>query len=137
MANDEKMIIQQNGNVGIGTDTAMYKLDICGTIRAIEVLVEDDWCDYVFEEDYQLPSLEEEKEHIETNGYLLGFESEEAMEGKISLHDVTKRQQVKIEEYALQLIKLDEKNKLLELQNEDLAKKYEQLEAMLIELQNR
>jgi len=85
IGNDEKMIIQNNGKVGIGTDTAIYKLDVCGTIRAVEVLVEDDWCDYVFDENYTLPSLEDEKEHIETNGYLLGFESEEAMSGKISL----------------------------------------------------
>jgi len=136
VGNDEKMIIQNNGRVGIGTDTAMYKLDVCGTIRAVEVLVEDNWCDYVFEEDYQLPTLQEEKEHIKTNGYLLGFESEEAMAGKISLHDVTKRQQVKIEEYALQLIRLNENNKMLQKQNNDLEKKYATLEAMLIQLQN-
>jgi len=137
IGNDEKMVIQNSGKVGIGTETPMYKLDVCGTVRAVEVLVEDDWCDYVFDEDYTLPTLEEEKEHIETNGYLLGFESEEAMDGKISLHDVTKRQQVKIEEYALQLIQLNETNKILEQQNTDLAKKYNVLEAMLVQLQNK
>jgi len=136
VGNDEKMVIQNNGRVGIGTDSPMYKLDVCGTLRAIEVLVEDDWCDYVFDEDYQLPTLEKEKEHIKTNGYLLGFESEEAMDGKISLHDVTKRQQVKIEEYALQLIQLNEKNKALEQKNLNLSKKFETLETMLIELKN-
>lgn len=136
VANEEKMIIRENGNIGIGTDLPMYKLDVCGTIRAVEVLVEDDWCDYVFNKDYQLPTLEEEKEHIEANGHLLGFESEEAMNGEISLHDVTKRQQVKIEEYALQLIQLNEKNKVLEQENLDLAKKYETLETMLLELKN-
>ncbi len=137
IANHEKMIIKENGNIGIGTSDPMYKLDICGTIRAIEVLVEDDWCDYVFDKDYTLPTLEEEKEHIEKNGYLLGFESEKTMDGKISLHDVTKRQQVKIEEYALQLIQLNEHNKMLEQQNEDLNKKYKVLEAMLIQLQHK
>jgi len=136
VANEDKMIIKASGNVGIGINTPMYKLDVCGTVRAVEVLVEDDWCDYVFDKDYKLPSLEEEKEHIEANGYLLGFESEEAMDGKISLHDVTKRQQVKIEEYALQLIQLNEKNKILEQQNADLAKKYQTIEATLVQLQN-
>lgn len=134
VANEEIMIIKANGNIGIGTSTPAHKLDVCGTIRAVEVLVEDDWCDYVFEDDYSLPSLEEEKKHIETNGYLLGFESEESMNGTISLHDVTKKQQVKIEEYALQLIRLNEKNKMLEQQNVDLVEKYKTLEEMLVKL---
>jgi len=137
VGNDEKMTIQQTGNVGIGTDAPMHKLDVCGTIRAVEVLVEDDWCDYVFEDDYHLPTLKEEKNHIEQNGYLLGFESEEAMDGKISLHDVTKRQQVKIEEYALQLIQLSEKVETLEKQNQVLTKKYDTLEDLLLQLQNQ
>lgn len=134
---EDKMIIRKNGHIGIGTNDPMYKLDVCGTVRATEVLVEDDWCDYVFEEDYPLPTLEDEKEHIEKNGYLLGFQSEKEMDGKISLHDVTKRQQVKIEEFALQLIQLNERNKKLEQHNADLTKNYKVLEAMLIQLQNQ
>lgn len=136
IATNDKMIIRENGHIGIGTNDPMYKLDVCGTVRAVEVLVEDDWCDYVFEEDYQLPTLEDEKEHIEKNGHLLGFQSEKEMDGKISLHDVTKRQQVKIEEFALQLIQLNERNKILEQQNADLSKNYKALEARLTQLQN-
>lgn len=137
VGSDQKMIIQQNGRVGIGIDEPMYKLDVCGTIRTVEVLVEDDWCDYVFDEDYPLSTLQEEKKYIEANGHLQGFESEKTMAGKISLLDVTKRQQVKIEEYALHLIQLNEKVMILEKQNLNLAEKYSKLETLLLKLQNQ
>lgn len=96
-----------------------------GTIEApvakfCEVLVNEDWCDYVFEETYDLPTLEDEKNHINQNGYLLGFESEEAMAGEIELTDVTKRQQVKIEEMMLHLIQLNKQVQFLMQENERL-----------------
>jgi len=72
--------IANNGNAGIGTASPDNKLDVKGTIRAEEVKVELGWSDYVFYDDYQLPTLEEEEEHIWENGHLLGFESEKAME---------------------------------------------------------
>jgi len=137
VGNEEKMTIQQSGKIGIGTNDPKYKLDVCGSIRVKEVIVEDDWCDYVFDKDYPLSTLQEEKKNIEKNGHLLGFESEETMHGKISLLDVTKRQQVKIEEYALHLIQLNEKVMTLEKQNLDLAEKYNKLEALLLKLQNQ
>ena len=96
------------GNVGVGVTNPKNELDVCGTIRGKEVLVEDTWCDFVFYEDYDLPTLEEEKAHIETAGYLLGFESEEEMGGEINVGDVTKRQQQKIEEQMLHIIDLNE-----------------------------
>jgi len=43
-----------NGNVGIGVASPVYRLEVCGTIRAKEVRVETGWCDYVFEKDYKL-----------------------------------------------------------------------------------
>ena len=98
----------KNGNFGIGTTNPQNKLDVCGAIRGKEVLVEGTWCDFVFDECYDRPTLEEEKEHIESAGYLLGFESEEEMAGEINLGDVTKRQQQKIEEQMLHIIDLNE-----------------------------
>jgi len=86
------MRILNNGNVGIGTSNPTYKLSVNGNIRAKEIKVESGWSDYVFYDDYKLPSLEEEESFIEMNGHLIGFESEEDMEGEISLGDVSKRQ---------------------------------------------
>jgi len=120
----EKMRINANGNIGIGTDTPDNKLDVNGIIRAKEVKVESGWSDYVFYDDYQLPTLEEEEKHIEENGYLLGFESEEAMEGMVSLGDVSRRQQAKIEEVMLHLIEMKK-------ENEQLKKEIEQMKELL------
>jgi len=112
-------------------DGTHFKIDGEGNLEAghakfCEVLVNEDWCDYVFDETYELPSLKEEKKHIEKKGYLLGFESEEAMAGEISLADVTKRQQVKIEEMMLHLIELSEQVLALKQENEKLKKRKQQ-----------
>lgn len=110
----EKMRIDKDGNVGIGTDTPDNKLDVNGIIRAKEIKVEEGWSDYVFYDDYQLPTLEDEEKHIKANGHLLGFESEKAMAGEIQLGDVSKRQQAKIEEMMLHLIELSKQNDRLQ-----------------------
>lgn len=57
-------------NVGIGTANPGYKLDVCGTVRAKEVRVETGWCDYVFAEDYHLPSLSAVESYIKANKHL-------------------------------------------------------------------
>jgi len=121
IVNSAKMILADDGNVGIGTLTPDNKLEVNGTIRTKEIIVEEDnWPDYVFYDDYDLPTLKEEEKHIEANGHLLGFESEEDMEGEIQLGDVTKRQQVKIEEVVLHLIKMEKKIGQLEKENQQL-----------------
>jgi len=51
----ERMRITSSGNVGIGTTTPDNKLEVNGTIRTKEVIVEaTGWPDYVFYNDYDL-----------------------------------------------------------------------------------
>ncbi len=122
-------INESTGNIGIGTlNPGAYKLAVNGNIRAKEIIVESGWSDYVFYDDYKLPSLEEEEKHIEEQGHLLGFESEKDMDGKIQLADVSKKQQAKIEEMMLHLIEINKQLNKLETENESLQNQVESLQ---------
>jgi len=57
LAGKNKMVLTSDGHLGIGTDTPDNKLDVNGTIRAKEIIVEEGWSDYVFYDDYQLRCL--------------------------------------------------------------------------------
>jgi len=113
-----------NGNVGIGTtDTEGSKLAVNGTIRAKEIKVETGWADFVFEEDYELPSLEEVSNHIKEKKHLPGIPSaKEVKENGVNLGEMNVMLLQKIEELTLYVIKqqnIIEKldRKILEIEN--------------------
>ena len=70
------------GNVGIGTDNPDAKLTVKGDIHAEEVRVDltVPGPDYVFEEDYGLPSLESIQNYIQKNKHLPEIPSAAEME---------------------------------------------------------
>lgn len=111
------LLVENGGFVGIGTATPENALEVCGIIRSNEVIVENDWCDFVFHKDYKLPALSEQKSFIENNGHLKNFQSEAEMAGQIHVGDVNKRQQQSIEEIMLYLIQIEERLKVLEEEN--------------------
>lgn len=118
--NNIPMHIISNGNVGIGTVSPTEKLAVDGTIRTKKIIVDTGWADYVFNDNYSLTTLESEEEYIENHGHLSGFLSEKEMDGTADLGDVSKRQQVKIEEIMLHLIELNKTVKTLEQENKKL-----------------
>ncbi len=99
------MIAASNGNVGIGTDNPTYKLSVLGNIRCTEAVVETGWADYVFEKNYQLPSLNDVEKFILQNKHLPNIPSAAEIE-KNGLHlgDTQKRMMEKIEELTLYII---------------------------------
>jgi len=71
----EVIRINGSGNVGIGTSNpGLYKLAVEGTIGARKVQVKQtSWADFVFDDNYQLPSLYEVDKFIKANKHLKGI----------------------------------------------------------------
>ncbi len=119
----EKMRVATSGNVGIGTTNPTEKLSVNGTIRSKEVKVEtSSWPDYVFEDDYNLRSLEEIEKFIKANNHLPEVPSaKEVEENGVELGMMNTLLLKKIEELTLYLLEQKEVN-------EALAKRIEKLE---------
>lgn len=105
------MWIKYPNRVGINTSSPDYTLDVNGTIRAKEVLIEAGWSDFVFEEDYNLISLEEIERYIQKNKHLPDIPSaKEVQANGVSLGDMQPKLLQKIEELTLYMIELKKEN---------------------------
>ncbi|WP_313271031.1 MULTISPECIES: hypothetical protein [unclassified Sphingobacterium] len=104
-----KMVLNEDGNLGIGITTPSEKLAVKGNIRAKEIMVEAaNWPDYVFEEDYPLTSLSEIEAFIKNNKHLPDIPKAEIAEKEgISLGEMNKLLLKKVEELTLYLIEKD------------------------------
>lgn len=115
------------GNIGIGTITPRNKLDVNGTIRATEIKVETGWADFVFKKDYNLPSLDEVEDHINTYSRLPEIPSEqEVKENGVSLGEMQVKLLQKIEELTLYVIEQSKENKSLKKQIDELKSKLDE-----------
>ncbi|WP_109830897.1 hypothetical protein [Reichenbachiella versicolor] len=126
------------GRVGIGTTTPDALLAVNGTIHCTdietngqvhceEVLVDtnvDQVPDYVFEEDYDLRSLEETKSYIQANKHLPEVPSAvEMSENGMNLTEMNLLLLKKIEELTLHVISINEENQKLKSRLEHLESK--------------
>ncbi len=129
-------LIQPNGgNVGIGTvNPNGWKLAVNGKIRAKEIKVETGWSDFVFFDDYKLPTLQEVENHIKENGHLKDIPSaKEVEEDGIFLGELNSKLLQKIEELTLYTIQQEKKIKKQTQKIENL----ESLNEKLLDLQSR
>lgn len=105
-----------DGNVGIGTGDPTCKLDVRGTMRANEILVNiPSGADFVFDPSYQLAPLDELSSYLETNRHLPGIQSAEEMETEgVSVNDLQIKLLQKVEELTLYIIRQQERIHILE-----------------------
>jgi hypothetical protein len=106
------------GNVGIGVFPSTYKLEVNGTMRAKEVIVETGWADYVFAKNYKLPSIYDMEKYINANQHLQNVPSASEIETKgLKLGETNKAMMEKIEELALYIIQLKKEIDVLKPKN--------------------
>ncbi len=134
-----------NGNVGIGTTNPTSKLTVAGDINSREVRVTvNAGADFVFEKDYDLPSLDSVANYIKENKHLPEIASAEEMKKDgINLSEMNIKLLQKIEELTLYLIA---KEKAINIQREiiktqdkrlnDVEKNYNELKKNVVELKN-
>ncbi|WP_442845059.1 hypothetical protein [Leeuwenhoekiella sp. H156] len=118
-SNKRLVFFRNDGFVGIGTsNSGDFKLGVNGAIRANEIKVETGWADFVFDKNYDLPSLGEVKEFIAKYGHLDNIPSAtEVEENGIFLGEMNAKLLQKIEELTLYTIQQDQQ---LEEQNNQL-----------------
>jgi hypothetical protein len=142
------MVIRRNGTVGIGTILSSnphnYKLAVNGTIGAKEIKVETSsttWADFVFEGNYQLPTLQEVEAHIQEKGHLKDIPSaQEVAENGINLGEMDAKLLQKIEELTLYIIEINKENEKLNNAILGLKKENEELKeqaALILQLMRR
>ena len=126
-----------NGNVGIdtknftdGTDT--YRLAVNGKVRAKEIKVDTEWSDFVFEKEYNLPTLKEVEKHIKDKGHLKDIPSAlEVAENGIFLGEMNSKLLQKIEELTLYTIQQQKDLEAQHQKNKSMEARMEALEIYL------
>jgi hypothetical protein len=119
-ASNKVFLVPDGGNVGIGTTTTgSHKLAVDGSIGAREIQVESsDWSDFVFEDNYELKSINELESYIEKNKRLPDIPSASEVEKDgIKIGEMNAKLLQKVEELTLYLI---EQNKMIKAQQKEI-----------------
>lgn len=132
-ATTKYMTFLPNGNIGIGTINPTSKLTVAGNINSREVKVTvDAGADFVFENNYNLPSLEFVDKFIKENKHLPEIASAKEMQKDgINLSEMNIKLLQKIEEMTLYMIEIKKENQEMKKENEkmiDLEKRLKKIE---------
>lgn len=107
----DRMIIRENGFVGIGTNNPQSLLSVNGKVSAKEVEVTlSGWSDFVFASDYTLRPLSEVESFIAANRHLPDVPSEaQVLENGMNVGEMSATLLQKIEELTLYIIDLNKR----------------------------
>jgi hypothetical protein len=133
--NQGRMWIDGSGKVSIGTtNPGSYMLAVAGKVAAVgEVRLfgigTTNFPDYVFDKDYQLPSLEETEKYVKENHHLPEVPSAAEIEKDgMSLNEMNVILLKKVEEITLLLIQQEKRIKAVQEENHSLKTRLDQIE---------
>ncbi len=108
----DALLVTSTGKVGIGTRNLTEKLNVNGTIRSKEIIVETaGWPDFVFEDDYALMSLNELGSFVSEKKHLPGLPSQlEVSTNGAKVGEVQMAILRQLEELSLHMIELKKEN---------------------------
>jgi len=115
----------KNNRVGILSQNPAYALDVYGTIRTKELIVDMKGApDYVFKSGYNLRSIKDVDRFIKKNEHLPDMPSaREFEESGVAQSEMNKKLLQKIEELTLYVIKINQKNEVLQKRVDELEQK--------------
>jgi hypothetical protein len=118
-----RLLVNTDGNVGIGTTTPTDKLTVNGKIKAEEIqVVVDVPADYVFDSTYKLMPLSEVSQYIERHKHLPNVPSaKDLINNGWNVGEMNNKLLEKVEELTLYLIELKKENDDLKKENEKIA----------------
>lgn len=119
-----RFIITENGNVGIGLLSPEYNLDIRGTMRAEEVIVEpSDWPDFVFEAGFEKMDWRTKELFYIENKHLPYIQSgKDILNNGLKTTEIMQGMMQNIEENRLDISELYRMIEELKLENLELRK---------------
>jgi hypothetical protein len=121
-----------------GDPNADFQFNVCGSIKAEKVRVEEGWCDFVFDSTYQPMSVSEKEAYYKNNKHLPHLPSGQTIEKEgLDVGGVMAGMTQNIEENRLDITTLHKKQKKQSTQLQGLQKENKQLKKENRQLKKR